>query len=484
MGIGKRCRKRDKRAVSVRYCLSFEIHKITKLHILLPVCWKPMQQYKTFIFDSYALDSEKRTIQLNYSLDDTVKFTETITLPENMPFNPNHPDMEAALFALHLIGGISYFKTCLPKTIDIRSGGLVAEQAAFWNEVYENGLGEFFYKNDINFHGLIQFPATATIKRNPEPSTSTSTSTLIPIGGGKDSLVTTELLKSGHFDCTLLRIGQHPLIDATAEEAGLPLWNVKRALAPELFALNAEGALNGHVPITGYLHFLSIVIGLLSGQQNVAFSNEESAEEGNVEFHGKMINHQWSKSLAFERIFQSYVSTYVTQSVTCFSLLRTLSELKIAELFCTYPQYLPLASSCNRNWQILSKDPHRPRWCGTCPKCAFAFVLFSAFMSKNDLEGMFGGNLFEDETLLPLYRELLGLSGHKPFECVGTPEETAAAFILAHNRGEMEGTAAMKMFLEEAMPAITEPDEMIGEAMIERTEHAIPEQFLPLLKNL
>lgn len=450
-----------------------------------------MNPYQAFIFDSYAFDKAKRTISLVYKLDDAVTFTETITLPADLEIE-NHPDLDAALFALHLMGGISYYKTCLPKTMEIRSGKLSDKQTGFWNDVYENGLGEFFYRNDIDFRGLIHFPSDAEDTRSMNSKTKTpferpqgdKKKVLIPIGGGKDSLVTTELLKKGGFDCTLFRVGQHPLIDVAANEAQLPLLNMKRALAPELFELNANGALNGHVPITGYLHFLSVVISLLGGYSDVAFSNEESAEEGNVEFHGKQINHQWSKSLAFERMFQSYVADFVTNDVTCFSMLRTLSELKIAELFCEHRQYLPLASSCNRNWQILNKDPDRPRWCGTCPKCAFAFALFAAFLPKNDLEGMFNGNLFEDDTLLPLYRELLGISGHKPFECVGTPEETAAAFVLAHTRGEMEGTAAMKMFLEECFPEITEPDEIVGEAMIQRPDHAIPEQFLPLIKNL
>lgn len=444
-----------------------------------------MQSYQTFIFESFELDSPNRSIKLNYSLDDEIKFTETITLPEGMPFNPNDPDLQAALFALHLIGGISYYKTCLPKNIEIRSGALTASQTSFWNDVYENGLGEFFFKNNIDFRGLIHFPSTAEHFQTPSlKKLNNPKKPLVPIGGGKDSIVTTELLMKAGFEVTLLRIGQHPLIDETAKTAGCALWNVKRSLSAELFALNADGALNGHVPITGYLHFLSVVIGLLSGHTHVAFSNEASAEEGNIEFHGKMINHQWSKSLAFEKMFQDYVLKFITQNVLCFSLLRPLSELKIAELFCDYPKYLPLASSCNKNWQILSKDPHRPRWCGICPKCAFAFTLFSAFLSKNDLEGMFGGNLFEDTSLIPLFRELLGLEGHKPFECVGTPEETAAAFIMAHNRGEMEGTGAMKMFVEECLPEITEPDEMIGETMIQTTEHAIPDSYLSLVKDL
>ncbi len=469
-----------------------------------------MNQYQSFIFDSYAFDKPKRTISLVYKLDDSVTFTETITLPENMPI-ADHPDLEEALFALHLIGGISYYKTCLPKTMEIRSGSLTEDQARFWNEVYENGLGEFFYKNNVDFRGLIEFPSC-----HPEPVEGSTRSVtmlrraqhdtvLIPIGGGKDSLVTIELLKKGGYDCTLLRIGQHPLIDAQAKEIGLLIWNIKRQLSSELFRLNEEGALNGHVPITAYIHFLSVVIGLVSGTGYTAFSNEESAEEGNTELFGKQINHQWSKSLAFEQMFQNYVSTYITADATCFSMLRTLSELTIAKTIAEkYPQYLPMLTSCNRNWKILEKRVPSPvgvgrhgeggsaepgeaipsRWCGECPKCAFAFALFAAFVDVETITMMFGKNLFDDESLLPLYRELLGITGHKPFECVGTPEETAAAFILIHNRGEFEESVAMKMFVDECLPEITEPDEMIGEAMLQRQNHAIPDQFLPLLKDL
>jgi hypothetical protein len=182
-----------------------------------------MQQYNTFTFDSYELDSANRTIKLNYSLDDAITFTETITLPEGMPFNPNDPDLEHALFALHLIGGISYYKTCLPKNIEIRSGGLTSAQTSFWNDVYENGLGEFFFRNNIDFRGLIHFPSTAEhfttpsliLRNDPQHP-------LIPIGGGKDSIVTTELLRKAGYHGTLLRIGQHPIIDATAKATGFP----------------------------------------------------------------------------------------------------------------------------------------------------------------------------------------------------------------------------------------------------------------------
>ncbi len=264
------------------------------------------------------------------------------------------------------------------------------------------------------------------------------------------------------------------------------------------------------MPITAYLHFLSVVIGLLSGRTHVAFSDEASADEGNVEFHGMEINHQWSKSVAFEKMFQDYIATFVTKNVTCFSMLRPFSELKITEEFTKYPQYLDLCTSCNVNWKILGSSELRGReaasdskleapfdraqdrlrskpmskWCGSCPKCAFVFAMLAAFLPLKDLEKIFGENLFADEKLLPLYRELLGLEGSKPFECVGTPQETAAAFILARRRDDWDDTPVMKMFIDEVLPEITNEEEMIGEAMLPSAEHCIPEIFQPLMKDL
>ncbi len=441
-----------------------------------------MDQYQSFIFDSYEFDAPNRTIRLHYSLDGIVPFTETIRLPDDMPCDESHPDLDRALFALHLIGGISYYKTCLPPEIEVRSGKLTSKQASFWNDLYEKGLGEFFYKNDIDFRGLIRFPSNAEHFVIPEDAKADAKPGLIvPIGGGKDSTVTMELLKKAGHDVTLLRIGKHTLIDDVAKTAGLPLWNVGRALAQQLFQLNADGALNGHVPITAYLHFLSVVIGLVSGKTHVAFSDEASADEGNVEFHGMEINHQWSKSIAFEKAFQEYVSTFVTKQVTCFSMLRPFSELKITELFTGYPTYLEMTTSCNRNWQILSKESNRPRWCGECPKCAFVFAMLAAFLPRKEVERIFGKNLFAEISLMPLYKELLGLEGFKPFECVGTPEETAAAFVLARKRDNWDDTPIMSMFIESVLPTIDNPEKLINKVMTKSDEHCIPNEFLSLL---
>ncbi len=437
----------------------------------------PMKQHERFIFESFGFDEETRQISLSYSLDGEIPFTETITLPKGVISEDVDAEaFERALFNLHLIGGISYFKTCLPKTIEIHSGDLTKEQAAFWTKVYEDGLGEFFYRNELDPNDRIHFPVSTeevpAIERSPDAVTRKP---LVPIGGGKDSIVTIELLKDAGYSQTLLRVGEHPIINEMADAADIHLLNVKRALSPELFRLNEEGALNGHVPISAYISFLAVAIAVLGGYSDVIFSNERSANEGNVEYKGKTINHQWSKSLEFERMLQEYLANYVTKDVGYFSLLRRYSELKIVELFTEYPKYLELFTSCNRNWHLVAKKEMPTLWCGECPKCAFAFVMLAAYLPKEQLVPLFGKNLFEDEKLIPLYKELLGLEGFKPFECVGTPEEVKAAFLLIQKRGDFDGTPVMKLFTEKKAQA------MLNEAMEPSDDHAIPKEYLSLV---
>ncbi len=390
-----------------------------------------MNKYNTFSFDSFGCSPEDGKIELKYSLRDAedggfglIEFVETLTFPPIEHF-PEHREAELkrALFLLHLIGGISYFKTCLPKNIVVNSGTLSKEDATFWKTVYENGLGEFFYRNAVDFRNTIQFPSDKAISHEQsamsgiaDSSSLTAHRCLVPIGGGKDSIVAIELLKKAGIDMTLLRVGSHPLISAQAKTADLPLLEVKRSLSPRLFELNAEGALNGHVPITAYITFLSVVLAILRNDDSVVFSNERSANEGNVEYLGMEINHQWSKSLEFERMLQEHLINRGI-GVSVFSVLRPLSELRIAELFSKYDWYFPMVTSCNENWKLFSKSEkvsNSKLWCGKCPKCAFVFAILHASMPHPKVVGMFGCDLFAEDSLLPLFRNCWGWRTSNP----------------------------------------------------------------------
>jgi len=328
----------------------------------------------------------------------------------------------------------------------------------------------------------------ASPKDNKQPVTS---KLLVPFGGGKDSIVTAELLKAAGHDVTLLRIGHHPLITAFAKKAGFPLLTIERRLDPILFSLNAEGALNGHVPITAYLSILSVIIADLYGYSTAVWSNERSASEGNTKLLDLEVNHQWSKGIAFEKSLQEMLQGKT--DVVYFSLLRPWSELRIVQEFCKHPQYFGSFTSCNENWKLFKAKKNegglpreaRPQpsavWCRKCPKCAFAFALFAAFLPRAALEKTFGGNLLDSPSLEPIFRELLGLQGFKPFECVGTPDEVSAAFLLARKRGDLQDTAMMKIFEAEVVPKIKNPEALIQRELAAVDDHAIPKEFQNVL---
>ncbi len=445
-----------------------------------------MQEYKSFIFDGYKFDEATGLLEMSYRLDDSIAFVETVRFPlKGMHYKKVDPVLlDRAFFALHLIGGISYFKTCCPRHIEVKSGTLTKEQATFWKTVYEHGLGQFFYENNIDFRDLIQFPVTAEEAPAPIHFVPNRKKVMVPVGGGKDSAVTLELLRHADMSCTLLRMNTHPLIDQFVSVADETLLTIERSISPALFALNEQGALNGHVPVTAYLSFLSIVTCLLYGQKAAVFSCERSANIGSMMFYGMDVNHQWSKSLEFELLLQDYIRTYMTQDLPIFSLLRPLSELHIAKIFSNFPEYFPVTTSCNANWKLLEADRSRERWCAKCPKCAFVFAMLAAFIPKEQLLEMFGKNFFEEEALFKYYRQLLGLEGFKPFECVGTPEETQAAFLLIRNRGEFNDTPVMQLFLRDQLPIIADAESVISAALTPSTEHAIPGDYSTVLTGI
>ncbi len=478
----------------------------------------PMKTYSSFIFTEHTWNHHAGKISLRYSLDGSIDFEETILLPEPVSderLQKYEWEIERCLNALHLIGGISYYKTCLPKKIEIPYMNLTKADAQFWNSVYENGLGEFFFKNNIDFRSLLHFPSKEPKEEEPNMMRkrlppNAMKRVLVPIGGGKDSIVTIELLKKSGAQITLLRMGSHPLITELAHLSGLPMITVKRSISGNLFDLNAEGALNGHVPITAYLSILSVLIAELYDFDAVIMSNERSANEGNVKFKGMDINHQWSKSLAFERALRRYLTDSIGTNIEYFSLLRPLSELKISEIFTGFPKYFANVTSCNTNWKILRTAPAvdaeaslqgtkqiaseesggaikrrsaatSALWCGKCPKCAFVFACMAAFLSKAELEKMFGTILFRHDWLMQLYRELLGTLNFKPFECVGTSDETKAAFLLAMQKKELNDTPVMKMFIKEVLPTIKDPEALIASVMKASEQHCIPQAFVPLI---
>jgi len=422
---------------------------------------------KSFIFESYVLEPESRKIRLRYSFDGEIEFEEVLRLPEGdwQELDPNL--LDRALFNLHLIGGISYYKAHCPGEIVIKSGQLSENEACFWNKLYTQGLGEFFYENDLDFRGLVNFPAEAT-ESFSAIAVELPHRSLVPLGGGKDSIVACHLLERGGHPFDLFNMGGYKVTHDVAEVMGKELAVVTRKLSDELFMLNEAGAMNGHIPISAYIAFLSVVMGLLYGYDSIVLANEASANYGNVEMYGMEINHQYSKSLEFEQDLKGYLMQFLTPSVNYFSLLRPWYELRIAREFAELTEYHHVATSCNRNFKIHG-DGLETRWCGECPKCAFVFAILAPFMEKQRLVDMFGKNLFADAELADLYDELLGTKDIKPFECVGTPDEMRTALKWVKERGDYEGDIIVDNFE-------LEPERK--DLMVFHREHLLPGRFL------
>jgi hypothetical protein len=452
---------------------------------------------RTFVFSRYTLDYKTGVALFEYKIRFAERaeevYQEQLVLPEEMRRALDKVPstlIERFLQSLHLVFGLSYWKLYCPGKMEIEAGyALDGNQTDFWTTIYTKGLGEFYYRNQIDFHGLVNFAKQKETAEAPVSFPRTNR-VLLPIGGGKDSMVSTDLL-------TAAGIGFRPFFKGTSkvQEDVLrffkePKLSLEGKLDPRMIERAKSGeAYNGHVPVSIIWSFVAAFAATVSNYSWVAFSNESSASEGNVEYLGIEINHQWSKSNEAEKLVRDYIHQYLTPDVTTFSLLRPLHELAIAKLFARSPQYLGHASSCNRNFVVSKAQPERAGrayWCGSCPKCAFVFALLAPYIPKEQLVDAIGKDLFADESLIDLYRELLGVKGFKPFECVGTSDETRLAFHFAQKNGAYANEPIMQLFEQEVAPRVLDWDLLEKKIMTPNAEaiQALPEPFQSLYQTL
>ena len=441
-----------------------------------------------FRFVRCGFDAATGVARLVYAFDDGPELIETITLP-GAPFVLDAPRTEAAVRALqllHLIAGVSYYKAAVPQEIRIESYAIDAGTAALLEQIYLNGLGEFAYRNGLDLHGRIRFPTGEGRDEGKAIALDLKQHALVAIGGGKDSLVSIEALRTVGVEQTVTWIGGSQLIKACAERTGLPTLNIGRALAPELFEYNRQGAWNGHIPVTAVNSAILVFAAAVFGVDQVVFSNERSASYGSLirAADGGVateVNHQWSKSWAFESAFGDYVQRHVAADLHYYSLLRPLSELAVARQFAKSDRYDAHFSSCNRNFHLLGERPVN-RWCGVCPKCHFVFLALAPFMPKPRLVGIFGRNLLDDPAQAAGYDALLEYQDHKPFECVGEGRESRAAMAALATRPEWREDALVERFAREIQPQLGTEDSGIAPLLVPGGEHRVPPALWEMLR--
>lgn len=393
------------------------------------------KQFPEFIYDSYQFEYNNNAISVEYCflLGDKYQFRPRATFNFNqVPLISNLSDeaLNNLVFHIGMIELISYWKAaCSPKLI-VKPFALSDEKIYWWKNLYYNGLGEFFYLNNIEttVDDFMQIEGGEVQLPKFSPDFKTDFAALVPIGGGKDSPVTLQLLKDNGCKVVPLIINPRGATLNTVKVAGIAetdFVSISRTIDPLLLKLNAQGFLNGHTPFSAMLAFYTLLVSAATGIRDIALSNESSANESTVA--GSDINHQYSKSYEFESDFRRYYQKYIAADFNYFSFLRPLTELQIAAIFSKMKAYHPIFRSCNAG----SKTDV---WCGNCPKCLFAAIILSPFVEPEKLNSIFGSNLFEKSELLPALEELTGRVAVKPFECVGTVDEVNLALSLTMQR--------------------------------------------------
>ncbi|WP_112623893.1 hypothetical protein [Micromonospora saelicesensis] len=390
-----------------------------------------LRRMDAFTFPSYSIDFATGEVLFDYALTGPAgeqRFTEVITLP--LPAEPPSDETVATLNrvleVLHLVAGVSYYKAAAPSRL-VLPAPLGAATVDYVTAVYTRGLAEYAYRNQLPHVLELRPEVPAGTPESPRVYDDSDRRPLSAVGGGKDSIVSLEALRRAELDPVPFSVNPNHVIVAVNEASGLVPLAARRRIDPVLFDLNAAGALNGHIPVTAINSLIAVATAVLHGLGPVVMSNERSASDPNLVWNGHEINHQWSKGVEAEGLLRASLAEHAGLTDPYFSLLRSLSELHIARLFAEFTRYDDVVTSCNQAFKLRDASE---RWCRDCPKCRFVFLAMAPFMPRERVTHIFGGDLLADESQIPGYRELLGVDGHKPFECVGEVEESVVALGL------------------------------------------------------
>ena len=439
------------------------------------------QDFPIFEYQSYSIELKKQILEITYcfNISNKYKFKPKITIPNTSKLNWDKlktKDMNNMVFHIGMIELVSYWKATCSPTISIKPHKLNDDQVNWWKKLYFHGLGEFFYLNGIepDRTSFLEIKSEGSALE-PIDIVPDNEEIIVPVGGGKDSVVTLELLKKNNYPVLPMALNPRAAIKRTIVSAGFDFKNsivVNRTIDPLLLELNEQGFLNGHTPFSALLAFINVLCVSLSGSSMIALSNENSANQSTIP--GTKINHQYSKSFEFEQDFRSYINESIHPNIKYFSFLRPLNELQITRLFSQFPWHFKGFRSCN----VGSKEDV---WCGHCPKCLFTDIMLSPFLSVEQRCEIFGNNLLNDPHLEPIFNELIGKTAIKPFECVGTPEEiNATLYKLSKKLNESEYPFLLKRFLEYNYHDQNDFDKLMRQF---DSDHFIPDHLVGLLKQ-
>jgi hypothetical protein len=440
-----------------------------------------------FIYKEFEVDSDRRTVRFNYRLchgTERYDFTETLEFPLALP---DRGAVDASLRALHLALGISYYKIFLPGSIE-HSYKMGAPEADFWNGVWHSGLGEFLYVNKLSPDKLAKFTEqTGTSFPLSQDSVANNPPALLGIGGGKDSIVARELLRDcdipveGFVMATGEQIGQ---AGAVADKMGLTLHVVKRELDRQLLVVQQQpGAYRGHIPISLVFGLVGTALAAAKGTKYVIVANEASASIPQITWGEIAVNHQWSKSLEFEKALQGYVQNNISSQITYFSAIRQLTSIGVAKLFASYLQYFEVFTSDNAVFRIDQQQRPAGRWSLESPKSLSSFILLAPWVAETDMIRIFGLNLLGESSLEHLFLRLTGVEGEPPLDCVGTVKELVLSLNLLMQQAKFTDSHLCNLAREKGLIAEKDWQAELKESLMLQPDHMLPPELSDKLSS-
>jgi len=447
------------------------LEKFNKLRDLYPI----------FIFKNYEINNFDSYYEINYyySINNQIDFCNTIKIYKKYfkyITDINSDYVKNIIFNLGIVEGISYYKTTCSPIYKIECGTLDSYQKDWWQKLIYNGLGELRYVNGFSQIPMNEFIIIEALEDNtdntiPETITKNFKGNLIPIGGGKDSIVTLELLKK-YNNTPFMFFHKRVASYETCITFGFKhedIFEIDRYLDDDMLEMNKKGYINGHVPISAMIAFSSYLATVLLGKKYIVLSNEASSNEGNIPETN--INHQYSKSFEFESDFNNYATKYFSKDIQYFSLLRPISEYQITKQLAKYPKYLPIFKSCNAGIK-------ENKWCNKCSKCLFVYSLLLPIIGEEKTIKIFNSNLLNDIELNDIFEKLIGIQCEKPFECVGTKEE-----ILFGLKTYIKNNSKLPTLLEKHKEYIQNYNISIDFNTYFNNENLLPEEYLKILKK-
>lgn len=440
---------------------------------------------RTFRFTERSISEDGR-VSLHYALDDAETFTETFDIPLSPDATVDREALGPILDMLHWVAGVSYFKMAAPPEVVCETGTPPPATAAYLEALYSEGLGEFAYENRDRLPRLPRprFPRSEAPAATP-PADREPTRALVPIGGGKDSIVALEAVRRSGIDFALFAVNPLAPMRRTAQVADVPMLEVARGLPLDQFKrLHAAGALNGHIPITAIISCVALLTAAVNGYDAVALANERSASAGNLVHDGIEVNHQFSKSARAEELLRA-AAAEALPDVAIFSLLRPASELAIARAFAQrLGRYHHAFTSCNRNFQTDPALRGGEAWCRNCPKCRFVFLMLAPFTEPEALAEIFGGAMLDDDDQFEGFALLTATGGPKPFECVGEEQESLAAIELLEQQDRWRGQRVVRRLVTDALDVQGRDPERAATILRLSDEHHVPPALAEALRSL